>query len=176
MALTKVKFLFLDILLLIVIIGLVKITFDLHKYLFIAEFLFLVLVILAALISMVLVYNDIDFGWNIISVMMVLILLDLLVLYMIRKPKFILLWPTALLSFLGFLLSLVFIKTGNEVSPEESKMPINKKGNFVASSMGKKYHNPNCDWAKKIKNNNAVWFDTKESAEKKGYKADNCVE
>ena len=45
----------------------------------------------------------------------------------------------------------------------------------MASKSGTKYHAPKCDWAKKIKKSNAVWFISKEEAKKAGYKKDDCV-
>ncbi len=48
-------------------------------------------------------------------------------------------------------------------------------GKFIASITGVKYHAPKCDWAKKIKKKNVVWFNSKEEAKKAGYKKDTCV-
>ena len=45
------------------------------------------------------------------------------------------------------------------------------KGKYVASSESDKYHTPNCRWAKKILDENAIWFDTAEAAQKSGYSA-----
>jgi hypothetical protein len=49
------------------------------------------------------------------------------------------------------------------------------KGSFVASKSGKAYHLPWCSGAKRIKEENKIWFQTKEEAEKAGYHpAGNC--
>lgn len=49
------------------------------------------------------------------------------------------------------------------------------QGNFVASSRGSKYYRPWCTGAKKLSENNLVWFDTKEAAVAAGYApAKNC--
>lgn len=46
---------------------------------------------------------------------------------------------------------------------------------FVASKNGTKYHYPWCSGAQRIKEENKVWFNTKEEAEKAGYTpASNC--
>ena len=46
---------------------------------------------------------------------------------------------------------------------------------YVASKSGTKYHLPWCGSAKQIKEENKIWFDTKEEAEKAGYTpASNC--
>jgi len=47
--------------------------------------------------------------------------------------------------------------------------------NFVASISGTKYHLPTCSSARTIKEENKVWFNTKEDAELAGYgPAGNC--
>lgn len=48
-------------------------------------------------------------------------------------------------------------------------------GKYVASKNGSAYHYPWCSGAKRIKEENKIWFETKEEAEAKGYKpAANC--
>lgn len=62
--------------------------------------------------------------------------------------------------------------------PEKSTQPIIKEefkpGKFVASQNSTYYHQPKCDWAKKINRKRRVWFYSKEEAEEKGYKLHNC--
>lgn len=49
------------------------------------------------------------------------------------------------------------------------------KGKYAASKSGTAYHYPWCPGAQKIKEENKIWFQTKEEAESKGYKpARNC--
>ena len=64
----------------------------------------------------------------------------------------------------------------NSTSSLESKTTIsNLTGKYVASKNGTAYHYPWCPGALKIKEENKIWFDTKEEAEKRGYKpAGNC--
>ncbi|MFH1979380.1 MAG: hypothetical protein ABII97_03290 [Patescibacteria group bacterium] len=48
-------------------------------------------------------------------------------------------------------------------------------GLLVASKNGSKYHYPWCSGAQKMKEDNKVWFDSKEEAERAGYSpASNC--
>lgn len=48
-------------------------------------------------------------------------------------------------------------------------------GNFVASINGKNYYPQNCPSAKRIKEENKIWFNNSEEAEMQGYKpAQNC--
>jgi len=48
-------------------------------------------------------------------------------------------------------------------------------GKYVASKNGSKYHFPWCSGATRMKEENKIWFETKEAAEKAGYgPAANC--
>lgn len=64
----------------------------------------------------------------------------------------------------------------HKATPLDSKLMIpdsNKK--YVASKSGTAYHLPWCPGAQKIKEENKIWFQTKEEAESRGYKpAGNC--
>ncbi len=48
-------------------------------------------------------------------------------------------------------------------------------GKYVASKNSNTYHEPKCDWAKKITPHRRLWFKTKEEAWEKGYKAHSCI-
>lgn len=49
-------------------------------------------------------------------------------------------------------------------------------GNFLASINGKVYYPKDCAAANRIKEENKIWFNTKQEAEAQGYKpAQNCV-
>lgn len=57
----------------------------------------------------------------------------------------------------------------------EEQAPMNAGGQYVASKTGKSYHLPWCSGAKLIKEENKIWFSTKEEAEARGYApAGNC--
>ena len=48
-------------------------------------------------------------------------------------------------------------------------------GEYVASKNGTKYYLPSCSGVTRIKEENKIWFDTKEEAERRGYQpAANC--
>jgi hypothetical protein len=54
-------------------------------------------------------------------------------------------------------------------------VPAVDSGSYVASKNGTRYYFPWCGGSKQIKEENKVWFDTKEEAEKAGYSpAQNC--
>lgn len=63
---------------------------------------------------------------------------------------------------------------GSEIAQEE-QVPMNAGGQYVASKTGKSYHLPWCSGAKLIKEENKIWFNSKEEAEARGYApAGNC--
>ncbi len=52
---------------------------------------------------------------------------------------------------------------------------VSQEGSFVASKNGTRYYFPWCSGVKQIKEENKVWFQTREEAEKAGYTpAQNC--
>lgn len=58
---------------------------------------------------------------------------------------------------------------------KKSELTTRPKGKYVASKSGTSYHYPWCQGALKIKEENKIWFQTKEEATKAGYKpAGNC--
>lgn len=64
--------------------------------------------------------------------------------------------------------------------PEPLTRKLEKKsanfspGKYVASSRSNTYHEPKCEWAKKIRAKK-IWFSDKKEAEDKKYKAHSCV-
>jgi len=66
----------------------------------------------------------------------------------------------------------------SEVFEEEQKVVSEVEyspGKYVASKRGKVYHEPKCEWAKKISEGSRVWFKDKKEAKKEGYDAHSCV-
>ncbi len=67
-----------------------------------------------------------------------------------------------------------------EIKSDTTAITINsqekqKAKQYVASKKGHVYHLPWCSGAKRIKETNKIWFETKKEAEKAGYKpAGNC--
>ena len=177
----KLSFLAMDVVLLIVFLGSISIVFDLHGFFFVAEFLFMGVLALLALIAMVSVYNNIKFGWTLMSFALAFILINLFFIYLARKPASTTLLLTAVAGLIGFLISVVSMGGPEEAEGIKSKRGNSrvkkefKPGKYIASKTGKKFHSPKCDWAKKVKKQNAVWFNSAEEAKKAGYKADDCV-
>jgi hypothetical protein len=57
---------------------------------------------------------------------------------------------------------------------EENKV-THSPGKFVASARSNIYHEPKCEWAKKIKKDRQVWFKDKREAQRKGHRKHSCV-
>ena len=69
---------------------------------------------------------------------------------------------------LALLLALFLSACANQSnSAAPATQPVKK---FVGSINSDKYHRPNCEWAKKIRPDNAVWFSSPEEAKNTGYK------
>lgn len=68
------------------------------------------------------------------------------------------------------------IQSNIEIPHESALSPQRSTpGKYVASKHGAVYHFPWCPGALKIKEENKIWFNTKEEAERKGYRpAANC--
>ncbi|MDO8600103.1 MAG: hypothetical protein Q7R73_00590 [bacterium] len=67
------------------------------------------------------------------------------------------------------------VGTGDFIKPNDSAPSPILSGKYVASKNGTAYHYPWCSGAKRIKEENKIWFQTKEEAESRGYKpAANC--
>jgi hypothetical protein len=65
--------------------------------------------------------------------------------------------------------------TTTTTTPQVTGISSPTEGGYVASKSGEKYHLPWCSGAKSIKEENKIWFKTKEEAEAAGYTpAANC--
>lgn len=67
------------------------------------------------------------------------------------------------------------ITNNQEETTKRATTTILSRGKYVASKSGTSYHFPWCPGALKIKEENKIWFQTKEEALGRGYKpAGNC--
>jgi len=71
------------------------------------------------------------------------------------------------------------INSSAQVMGEQSKLentiPQNKTGMFVASKNSNIYHSPDCQYAKRINNENKIFFNSAEEAKERGYSPHSCV-
>ncbi|MBW2989937.1 hypothetical protein KY358_06500 [Candidatus Woesearchaeota archaeon] len=181
---SKFSFFIIDLILLVVFLGMIRIIFRFDGLKFILELLALTLLLLIAFIALIPAYSGSKGGWGFISGIFLAVLLNLLVIYirtgMLNKTYLL----TSLFAALGFVVSIINIKDDEccmcegpfEEEKQDEEVYTNfDPGKYVASRTGKTYHTPKCDWAKKINKKNQVWFDSEEEA-KKDHKPHSCIE
>jgi hypothetical protein len=175
---SKLSFFILDIILLFVFIGLTLMIFNLKRIPFIGELFIVITLLFLAFIALMGVYNNNNWAYALLSWVFAAVLVDLLLIYYLKRNLSDTFIVTTALSALGFVITVASIKkkeVKEEVIEEEDVVKTEfKPGKFIASKTGKSYHSPKCDWAKKIKNKNKVWFDDEKEA-KKSYKAHSCL-
>lgn len=170
------------LIIILMLLNLLYILFRLNEKLFMIEAIALFVLAIAALI----VFFKLNSGkkvWAASVIFFALSLANWLYLYIngggFKNLSFIL-----LLSLLGIVISMAKLPCrcdeNEKYDESDKKRPANvetyyEPGKYVASSSGKKYHAPKCDWAKKINPKRRVWFDSKEEAEKKEFKACECI-
>ena len=185
------------IILLITFLGLINMIFNLHGFAFYGEGLILLGLLFAAILSAVGINTNSRWAWILLKIFFIFVFLDIIFINAISTvevPYFLLLLVVVVVGF--FICFFNIMKPKAEEVAEEvkkgeikvekviaekadaAKKPVKKTyspGKFIASKTGVKFHAPKCDWAKKIKKKNAVWFNSKEEAKKAGYKDDSCV-
>ena len=169
-------FLMMELIFLISFIGIFLITLNLGGLFLISELALLFVLVFFSLISAILIYYKVRFGSVLSMLILAVILGDLLFIYSksiaVDRSMF---FITLLFSLIGFIISVGSIKREEEI--EEEQTPVVETytpGKYVASKTGSVYHAPKCDWAKKIKENKQVWFDSEKEAKKK-YKPHSCI-
>ena len=175
------------VILLVTFLGLINMIFGLHRFAFIAEFLILLGLFLVALISVIGINTDSRWAWILLKIFFIFVFLDMLLINAVSASKSPYFLHLLVIAGVGFFISFFSIPKKVEEAEEKkatksvksSKTTSTKKtftpGKYIASKTGVKYHVPKCDWAKRIKKSNAVWFNSKEAAKKAGYKKDACV-
>ena len=176
------------VVLLVVFLSLINMVFSLHRIAFIGEFLILLFFMLIGLIAILGISGNMRWAWVLLAWLLGFIFADMAFIYLIGREESPYFFYAIAIVIAGFFISLFSIeKEKEDFMPEREKEKILenvsekklektfKPGKYISSLTGAKFHSPKCDWAKKIKKSNAVWFDNKEDAIKAGYKADNCV-
>jgi hypothetical protein len=72
--------------------------------------------------------------------------------------------------------SVVFDPVEQKVEQTEKVIVQHTPGKYVASKSSNVYHEPKCDWAKKVKEDRRTWFADKKEAQGQGYRKHACVE
>lgn len=171
-----INFVLMDIILAIVFIGLILSIFELHRFFLIGEVIILAILLIISFISLVAILNGIRWGWGILSLSFAIILIDLLGIYFVTRVINTTFFITMVLSAIGFILAVISIGKKKTEEPEAPKVTTTTftPGKYIASKTGTTYHSPRCDWAKKIKKKNQVWFDDEAEA-KKNFKPHSCL-
>ncbi len=161
----------------ILFLSLVSAVFELLGSLFkVFEVALILVFMLCALILMYGAYARSRWVWPAMLVFFSANILNLLIVYRAAGFGGVAL-PMAIAS-IGFIISAVKSEAKEkrkESKKEEAAVTVYEPGKYVASKMGKKFHIPKCDWAEKIHEKRRVWFESKEEAEKEGFKACECV-
>lgn len=201
---SRISFFAMNFILPFVVISFILIVFNLHRFAFVFEMMFLLILIFFLGFAMFIIYYNKRWGWTILGVTLVLLLANTLFIFLLTGR-----FETAhvtiiIFSIAGLALSLFNLKTSpkadhigaedqykkaeeyyhyiDKMKPKEELKDKEKSiektfmpGKFVASKNANKFHSPKCDWAKRINNSNQLWFDSREEAEAKGFEADRCV-
>jgi len=175
----KVGFLVMDIILLLIFYGLIKTIFKFSGRTFLLEIIVLLVLLFFSIIALIGFYNGMNWGSYLHAFIFLLILADLLLIsrYINAGRMF---YLSAVFSAIGLVFAVSSIRNENEPYKEsEKEEPVYtnfEPGKYVASKTATTYHTANCDWAKKIKEPNRVWFDTEAEAKKQGYNKHSCLE
>ena len=151
--------------------------------------------LLFAVFSLIGVYKGCKNSWAVLMVIVILTIAEIFWVYFIQKIHFawfVLLIIVTLIAFGVTVAKIVAAKDDDEdleipdfpdegveveeVLPEHSVvLKSNEPGKYVASKTGTTYHAPKCDWAKRIKKANRVWFNDDKEPRRQGYKKHDCL-
>ena len=161
--------------LLVTFLGLISMVFDLHRFAFVLEFLILLGLLLVGIIAAIGISHNMRWAWMLLALFFGFAFLDMLFINAITAAETAYFLHLLIVAIAGFFISLFSIKKEKAVAKEEAVTKTFTPGKYIASKTGTKFHSPKCDWGKKVKKSNAVWFNSKEDAKKAGYKADACI-
>ncbi|MBI2522981.1 hypothetical protein HYW19_01190 [Candidatus Woesearchaeota archaeon] len=162
--------------LLVAFLGLISMIFDLHRFAFYLEFLILLVLFLIGIIAAIGISHNMRWAWILLALFFGFVFLNMIFIKAITTANINYFMHLIVVAVAGFFISLFSIeKEKVEAAEEETVTKIFTPGKYIASKTGTKFHSPKCDWGKKVKKINAVWFNTKEEAKEAGYKADDCI-
>ncbi len=176
-------FLVYDLILLIAFIGLIILVFNFGGLLLLGELTLISILLLLSFIAVIAVYVGARWSYGLLFFIFAVILIDMLFMYFKFRTINAVYFITLLVSVIGFIMSIASIKREEEFEEfeptpkedEEEATTTYTPGKFVASKTASNYHKPKCDWARKIKKSNQVWFSSEKEANDKGYKPHSCL-
>ncbi|HIH12013.1 TPA: hypothetical protein HA241_07530 [Candidatus Woesearchaeota archaeon] len=165
------------------LLGLVRLTVELGRVLFVAEVVVLTLLLIIGVVG--LSSYTARSGRLLLILFFGLFTLNVVGLWVITQDIYVVLLAAGLA---GLLLVVVPIKKNVpqmaskeqemhsqilDEKKDDARIETVKKtfvpGKYIASMTGSKFHAPNSYWAKKINRRNAIWFQSKEEALKAGF-------
>jgi hypothetical protein len=169
----------------LLLFGLVKIVAGSHGLLSLLELVGLVTLLVLSFVGFV---NYGSWGERVIFLVFSLSLAHLVVLWRLFDSLYLILM---LLSLAGFLMSIPRRKRKKvskskpkpkaeipkpiEKTPAKKVVAEHSPGKYIATKRSNIYHEPKCEWAKKINSKRRLWFEDKKEAQKKGYRKHSCV-
>lgn len=163
----------------IILIGLIKMAFGLHGIFFAIDIAFVLVLASFAFLSIAAIFSFAMWGWYLLLSVLILELADIASIYYFRsKPAYF----AIVTFFIGLSLLICIFSMGKKKKIKAKKLEVHEQvankdfepGRFVGPATGKTYHVPACNFAKRIRKSNRVWFDSEDEAAKKGYKAHRC--
>lgn len=189
-----------DILLIIIFLALGKMVLNLTGVAEARHLAIMFVLLLFGVFSLIGVYRGSKTAWGVLMFIMILAIIQIFWVYFLEKIHFVwfvLLIIVSLITFGVTVIKVVAVSDEGdedddidlpdfpenteetaveEILPEHSVvLKSSEPGKFVASKTGTTYHAPKCDWAKRIKKANRVWFDDAKQARKQGYRKHDCL-
>ena len=163
------------LLMLVFFLGLIRNVFQISGWKFVLELVIVVGLILFALMAVVLMYNNLTFGYVLSSFVSGVALINLVAIYFKNQNIMTtMLFVGIVASITAFVISI--INMGEKpMSRKRVVLKTYTPGKVVASKSGKNYHAPKCEWAKKIKKGNRVWYKSVDEAKKAKLKPHSCL-
>jgi len=155
----------------------IEIFFTFNSHIFIREFILFWIFFIASVVLLFGIGANAKWSAPWFAVFFSLQLLNFIYLYNNLVNMHNIIFIAALFfSALGLLIAAAFIKRKIKKVPKTEIVESFEPGKYLASKTGSVYHAPKCDWAKKIKKQGQVWFNSESEAEEKGYKKHSCLE
>ncbi len=175
-------------LLLILLLGLVRIVMSHRGTTFLLEVLGVVGLVLLSLIG----FAGLQRNWGraVLFGAFILYIINLILLWLFTSNLYIILLLVALVGFFSSLPKTAPSKKAaaadsHDVVHDQPKKTVEEPqkvatqytpGKYVASKSSNVYHEPTCDWAKKIQKSRQVWFIDKKEAYQQGFRKHSCVQ
>lgn len=189
------------VLLFVTLLSMILVVFQLSGWAFALSLILLLGVLLWGLLGAMTVYGSIRWSWSFLMPVPIVMLVYSLVVYtrqgMIEYLGILI--TGAIILFLVTVINMrlvadsdaqpkvqVYERLPEKVEPVKAQKASSTAksasvsssvtpGRFVASKFGTTYHTAKCDWAKKVRKRNQVWFKTKDEAKRAKLRPHSCI-